>query len=121
MGRHYPVTRRAERAPVVVLSVLLVVALAGWFTFDFLTDKLGASNCESITTVTLSAAPDVAPAIAQVARKRSADDCYQVRVSAIESAGFAVERVRSFELGPSWSHTNPHVLGLARSPGASEA
>jgi ABC-type molybdate transport system substrate-binding protein len=89
MGRHYPVSRRAERPPVVVLSVLLVVVLAGWFTFDFLTDKLGASNCESTTTVTLSAAPDVAPVIAQIARQQSADDCYQVRVSALESAAVA--------------------------------
>ena len=90
MGRHYPVvTRRAERAPVVVLSVLLVVVLAGWFTFDLLTDKLGASSCESTTSVTLSAAPDIAPAIAQIARKQAADDCYQVRVSAIESAAVA--------------------------------
>jgi SAM-dependent methyltransferase len=47
--------------------------------------------------------------------------CSRDTVSAIESAGFAVERVRSFDLGPSWSHTNPHVLGLARSPRASEA
>jgi hypothetical protein len=39
----------------------------------------------------------------------------------IESAGFVVERVRSFDLGPSWSHTNPRVLGLARLPRASAA
>jgi ubiquinone/menaquinone biosynthesis C-methylase UbiE len=44
--------------------------------------------------------------------------CSRDTVGTIEAAGFAVERVRSFELGPSWIHTNPHVLGVASAPGA---
>ena len=40
--------------------------------------------------------------------------CSRDTVAAIEAAGFAVERVRSFDMGPGWLHTNPHVLGLAR-------
>jgi ubiquinone/menaquinone biosynthesis C-methylase UbiE len=39
--------------------------------------------------------------------------CARDTVAAIEAAGFRVERVRSFALGPSWMHTNPHVLGAA--------
>lgn len=40
--------------------------------------------------------------------------CARDTVAAIEAAGFEVERVRSFPLGPSWIHTNPHVIGAAR-------
>jgi ubiquinone/menaquinone biosynthesis C-methylase UbiE len=39
--------------------------------------------------------------------------CSRDTVATIEAAGFRVERVRSFDLGPSWMHTNPHVLGTA--------
>jgi SAM-dependent methyltransferase len=46
---------------------------------------------------------------------RLAGGCHCARdtVAAIEAAGFTVERVRSFDLGPSWVITNPHVLGVA--------
>lgn len=40
--------------------------------------------------------------------------CARDTVAAIRAAGFEVERVRSFALGPSWIHTNPHVIGVAR-------
>jgi ubiquinone/menaquinone biosynthesis C-methylase UbiE len=40
--------------------------------------------------------------------------CSRDTVGAIRAAGFSVERVRSFNLGPGWMHTNPHVIGLAR-------
>jgi ubiquinone/menaquinone biosynthesis C-methylase UbiE len=40
--------------------------------------------------------------------------CGRDTVGAIRAAGFSVERVRSFNLGPGWMHTNPHVIGLAR-------
>jgi SAM-dependent methyltransferase len=40
--------------------------------------------------------------------------CGRDTVAAIEAAGFAVQQVRSFALGPGWMHTNPHVLGSAR-------
>jgi ubiquinone/menaquinone biosynthesis C-methylase UbiE len=40
--------------------------------------------------------------------------CARDTAAAIEAAGFVVERVRPFDLGPGWMHTNPHVLGVAR-------
>jgi SAM-dependent methyltransferase len=40
--------------------------------------------------------------------------CARDTVAAMETAGFEIERVRRFDLGPSWMHTNPHVLGVAR-------
>jgi ubiquinone/menaquinone biosynthesis C-methylase UbiE len=39
--------------------------------------------------------------------------CARDTVAAIQAAGFRVERVRSLEVGPSWMHTNPYVLGTA--------
>ena len=42
--------------------------------------------------------------------------CGRDTVAAIEAAGFKIDRVRSFALGPSWMHTNPHVIGAARAP-----
>ncbi|MDQ3850976.1 MAG: class I SAM-dependent methyltransferase [Actinomycetota bacterium] len=40
--------------------------------------------------------------------------CSRCTVDAIEHAGFRIERIRSFDLGPPWLVTNPHVLGVAR-------
>jgi ubiquinone/menaquinone biosynthesis C-methylase UbiE len=42
--------------------------------------------------------------------------CARDTVGAIEAAGFQIERVRYADLGPSWMVTNPHLIGLARSP-----
>jgi ubiquinone/menaquinone biosynthesis C-methylase UbiE len=51
---------------------------------------------------------------------RVAGGCHCARdtVAAIEAAGFQIERVSDFGLGPSWWLTYPHVLGVARSPRA---
>ena len=40
--------------------------------------------------------------------------CSRDTLRAMETAGYQVERVDSFSLGPSWWITNPHVLGVAR-------
>jgi hypothetical protein len=42
--------------------------------------------------------------------------CARDTLSAIEAAGFAVERVRQLDISPSSGITNPHVLGIARAP-----
>jgi SAM-dependent methyltransferase len=43
--------------------------------------------------------------------------CARDTVRAIAAAGFRLEPVRCVDIGPSWMHTNPHVLGAARAPG----
>jgi ubiquinone/menaquinone biosynthesis C-methylase UbiE len=47
---------------------------------------------------------------------RVAGGCHCARntVAAIEAAGFEIESVRDFGLGPSWGVTHPHVIGVAR-------
>lgn len=40
--------------------------------------------------------------------------CARDTVSAVAASGFAVERVRAFALGPSWTFANPHVVGVAQ-------
>jgi SAM-dependent methyltransferase len=49
---------------------------------------------------------------------RVAGGCHCARdtVAALEAAGLRIEQIRSFDLGPSWLHTNPYVLGRARAP-----
>jgi ubiquinone/menaquinone biosynthesis C-methylase UbiE len=42
--------------------------------------------------------------------------CSRDTVASIEAAGYSIERIDSFSLGPSWWITNPHVLGAARAP-----
>jgi hypothetical protein len=75
-----------------VLGVLLVVVLVGWFTFDVLRDQLSAAGCDSKTTVTVAAAPDIAPIVTQLGLRvsgESGEGCYKVRVSGRESAEVA--------------------------------
>jgi len=40
--------------------------------------------------------------------------CARDTIGAIETAGFRIDRVQSYPLGPGWNVTNPHVLGSAR-------
>jgi ubiquinone/menaquinone biosynthesis C-methylase UbiE len=40
--------------------------------------------------------------------------CARTTVATIEAAGFEIQRVRDFGLGPSWGVTHPHVIGVAR-------
>jgi hypothetical protein len=84
------VRRMARRpgSPVVILSILLVLTLAGWFGFDYLRDRLGASNCAAVTTLTVVAAPDIASAVARVSEQDSSG-CSQVVVSSAESGQMA--------------------------------
>jgi ubiquinone/menaquinone biosynthesis C-methylase UbiE len=42
--------------------------------------------------------------------------CARDTVSAIQSAGYRLEHVRSYSLGPSWIVSNPHVIGSALAP-----
>ena len=48
---------------------------------------------------------------------RLAGGCHCARdtATAIQLAGFELAGVRKLEIGPAWMHTNPHVLGVARS------
>ena len=43
--------------------------------------------------------------------------CARDTLSAILAAGFELEQLDRFALGPSWVITNPHVRGRARAPG----
>jgi hypothetical protein len=88
VGRHSSTTRRQRRPPVVALSALVVVALVGWFAVDFLGDQLRAESCASRPVISVTAAPDVAAAVGQIARRASGDEtaCYEVRVTSRESA-----------------------------------
>jgi ubiquinone/menaquinone biosynthesis C-methylase UbiE len=40
--------------------------------------------------------------------------CGRDTVAVIEAAGFRIDDIHSFDLGPAWLHTNPYVIGRAR-------
>jgi ubiquinone/menaquinone biosynthesis C-methylase UbiE len=40
--------------------------------------------------------------------------CGRDTVAVIETAGFRIDEIRTFDLGPAWLHTNPYVIGRAR-------
>lgn len=98
MGRHSSAKSRGwrGRSPVIALCALLVLGLLGWFTFDFLSDRLSTTSCETTTRLNVTASPDIAPVIARTARDLSTEDtCYSVQVSNRESAATAESLVVS--------------------------
>ncbi|MFD1050327.1 hypothetical protein ACFQ1S_34780, partial [Kibdelosporangium lantanae] len=60
---------RRPGSPVVILSVLLVLSLAGWLGFDYLRDRLAGSSCGTVTTLRVVAAPVIASAVAGVSEQ----------------------------------------------------
>lgn len=100
MGRHSSAKPRGmrSRSPVIVLSVLLVLALIGWFSFDFLSERLGATSCDTITELNITTAEDIAGVVAHVGNRVSEQDegaCYEVNVTGRESAATADSLVLS--------------------------
>lgn len=98
MGRHSSVKPRGwrGRSPVLALSALLVVALVGWFAYDFLSDRLRASSCDTTTPLNVTASPDIAPVIASTARKLADQGaCYDIDVTERESEATAESLVVS--------------------------
>jgi hypothetical protein len=71
-----------------VLAGVLVVALVGWFAVDFLGDRLRAAGCGPRPSITVTAAQEIAPVVAQIARHAADDEraCYRVRVVERESS-----------------------------------
>jgi Bacterial extracellular solute-binding protein/von Willebrand factor type A domain len=98
MGRHSATARRGFRSPVVLISVLLVVALALWFSVDYLIKNLRSPGCASTSTINVVANPDLAPIVTAAGRKVSDQDgadCYKVEVSSKDSAATAESLVVS--------------------------
>ena len=95
MGQHSTSTEGQQRRvppPVIVLSLLLVLAVGGWLGYDYLSTRLSTSECESPTTLSMAASPDIAPALLQAARSVPPDEesgCYRVDVSIRDSSATA--------------------------------
>lgn len=83
---------RLRRSSLGILSALLAVALVAWLSLTYLLNVLRTPGCDRPTTVTIAAAPDVAPALSAVARRLPAPDqanCSRIEVSARGSADAA--------------------------------
>ena len=44
--------------------------------------------------------------------------CGRDTVAALQASGLRIEQIRTVSVGPSWLHTNPHVVGRAALPAA---
>lgn len=95
MGRHSSAKAR-RRFPVVPLVMVVVLALLGWLGWDFVKERLGTASCDAVTTITVTAAPDIAPVIIGIGAELSEEDgCYTVNVASRASATTAESLVVS--------------------------
>ncbi|WP_436493574.1 substrate-binding and VWA domain-containing protein [Actinokineospora sp. HUAS TT18] len=124
MGRHS--TAKAGpglRSPVVLLAVLLVLALLGWFGYGFVKDRLGGSDCDQTTVLQVTAAPEVT-GIVDAAAKRTAEadaaECLRVAVTSRDSAATAESLALSdgSELPDVWVPESTLWLQRAQDKGA---
>ncbi|SFR03857.1 von Willebrand factor type A domain-containing protein [Lentzea waywayandensis] len=110
---------RRVTAPVVGLSVLLVLSVVAWIGGDAVIDRLNATRCTDPVTVLVTAAPAVAPALSEAAAGLdSGDDCYRVEVRA-EPARETMGRLVDGGESPSvWVPESTMWLRQARDSGA---
>jgi hypothetical protein len=114
-----PTRSRRFGAPVVVLSVLLVVSLVAWWGVDYLRDRLSGNGCDNVTQVELTAAPEIAPALVKLAGTVPAQDCYHVTVTPTASAATAQALEANGANGPDvWIPESSTWLLQARDAGA---
>jgi hypothetical protein len=77
---------RARSAPVIAVAGLLVVALAGWIGYSVGAGKDRGPNCTSPVTVSVAAAPEIAPVLGRIAaaltpeQRTDGDTCYLYQV-----------------------------------------
>lgn len=97
MARHRSSTARPKTTVSLrALVGVVVVALLGWFGVRFVADRVASSDCSGGNlTVNVSAAPDIAPVLTQVAnslagaQRHAGTYCYTARVSAVDPARVA--------------------------------
>ncbi len=113
--------RRGRRvnAPVIVLSLLLVIALGAWWGVDYLRARLAGNGCDELTPVEITAAPDIAPVLTRIARTIPQEECFSVNVTSSESAKTAEALGASGSAGPDvWVPESSTMLLQARDAGA---
>jgi ABC-type molybdate transport system substrate-binding protein len=110
---------RRVTAPVVGLSVLLVLSIVAWIGGDAVIDRLNATRCTDPATVLITAAPAVAPALSDAAEGLDAGgDCYRVEIKA-EPARETMTRLVDGGQSPSvWVPESTMWLRQARDSGA---
>lgn len=109
--------RRGGRftAPVVVLSLLLVIALGAWWGVDYLRARLAGNGCDALTPVEITAAPNVAPVLTRLAKTVPQEECFSVNVTPKESAEVADLLGTTASGGPDvWVPESSTMLSQAR-------
>lgn len=128
-GRHS--SGRAPRlaAPLPAMAGLLVLIVAAWFAFQYLSDSLGRQGCVNPVTVEVAADPAIAPALSEIAARANDasggesdtdQGCYQIQVVSQESTVVA-DRLTGLQAGAQpdvWVPDSTFWLRRARSGGA---
>ncbi|APU19325.1 substrate-binding domain-containing protein [Actinoalloteichus sp. GBA129-24] len=121
-----PIRHRGRgRLPWLLLATVLVTALLAWAAVDRFPSLLGGPDCSDSVTLTVMAAPSVAPLLDEVTtepRTDENDDCYHVDVRSVDSAE-AVEVLadpREAAEYAAWLPESSMWLRRARANGATE-
>ena len=128
MGGRHSSGRSAPRiaAPLPIMAGLLVLIVAAWFTFQFLSERLSRQSCTNPATIEVDAEPAVAPALSEVAAAIGKDlgtsplNCYQLHVVSQEASAVA-DRLTGTQGGAQpdvWVPDSTFWLRRARAGGA---
>ena len=113
-------------APLPIMAGLLVLIIIAWFTFQFLSERLGRQSCTNPATVEVAADPAIAPALAEVAAAQdeklggTPETCYQLQVLSQEASAVA-DRLTGLQPGSQpdvWVPDSTFWLRRARAGGA---
>lgn len=110
---------RRVTAPVVGLSVLLVLSIVAWIGGAAVIDRLNATRCTNPATVLITAAPAVVPALSDAAEGLDVGgDCYRVEIKAEPARETMTRLVDGGESPSVWVPESTTWLRQARDSGA---
>ncbi|MGH3714941.1 MAG: substrate-binding and VWA domain-containing protein [Micromonosporaceae bacterium] len=90
---------KGSAGPVALVAAIVVLAVVAWSAYSFFVQQLQGDACDSPATIDIAAAPEIAPALTDIASAgiTSGEDetgCWVVRVTSAESEQTAVSLAR---------------------------
>ncbi|MGH3657792.1 MAG: substrate-binding and VWA domain-containing protein, partial [Micromonosporaceae bacterium] len=86
---------KGSAVPVSLTAGVVVLAVLAWSAYSFFTEQLAGDDCASPVVVDVAAAPEIAPALSDIASAAPPEgSCWSVRVISAESEQTAVSLAR---------------------------
>ncbi|MGH3739129.1 MAG: substrate-binding and VWA domain-containing protein [Micromonosporaceae bacterium] len=90
---------KGSAVPVALVAAIVVLSVVAWSAYSFFVQQLQGDSCEKPTVIEVAAAPEIAPALTDIASAATTSDdeeqrCLLVRVSSAESEQTAVSLAR---------------------------